>query len=128
MFLFIDTHLTLQSKTTQWQLLQQLKIKAAHGTIVVENIQIATILISVEMGDVTVVASLGNILLFKEINHLYYMLQLKVIVSHGFASMSTAAILLSQTRESCLILTEWKNLDRIKGRGCSGIDVPEAGW
>ena len=50
--------------------------------LVEENIQIAVILISVEIGDIVTVAPPGKILLFKENNHLYYRLQLKAIVSH----------------------------------------------
>ena len=50
--------------------------------LVEENIQIAVILISVEIGDVVTVAPPGKIIIFKENNHRYYRLQLKAIVSH----------------------------------------------
>ena len=58
--------------------------------LVVENIQIAVILISVESDYIVTVTSPGKILIFKENNHLYYRLQLKAIV--GFYSMSINAV------------------------------------
>ena len=56
-----------------------------------ENIDIAVILISLEMGDGIAMASHGNTLLFKKKDCLYYGLQLKA--THGVRSrMSTAAV------------------------------------
>ena len=46
-----------------------------------ENIEIAVILINVDMADVITLASQGNILCFKENNRLYYELQLKAVNS-----------------------------------------------